>query len=372
MANSWLRLWHDMPNDPKWRTIARKSNQRISDVIAVYLHVLVNASESGETTCNAGETQGNKEEQQSNKPERGKVKDLCADDIASALDLETEQVEQILSAMQGKVLDGDYVTGWDKRQPLREDSSTARVKAFRERKRQEKKLAEVNGNGEETTCNADETQGNAPDKDSDTDPEEELKDQNTLSDFGSNRTADEKPASPEKQPAHENPELEQIDALGGGELPGQYQPTEHAGESSPPGNPDESDPIDLAFGEIFWKAGLCKVGKVKACSAFRTKYREWKKSNHGSPPEFASLLASDIQQRLSAGVFGMDKLHPSTYLNQERWNDEKPALAVAQTVSLSTEGQGRESWATPSTDGSAEVFVNYAALERAKRGSYRQ
>lgn len=271
MANSWLRLWHDMPNDPKWRTIARKSNQRISDVIAVYLHVLVNASESGETTCNAGETQGN-----------------------------------------------------------------------------------------------------APDKDSDTDPEEELKDQNTLSDFGSNRTADEKPASPEKQPAHENPELEQIDALGGGERPGQYQPTEHAGESSPPGNPDESDPIDLAFGEIFWKAGLCKVGKVKACSAFRTKYREWKKSNHGSPPEFASLLANDIQQRLSAGVFGMDKLHPSTYLNQERWNDEKPALAVAQTASPSTEGQGRESWATPSTDGSAEVFVNYAALERAKRGSYRQ
>ncbi|ENU2244993.1 hypothetical protein ACWNUG_005487, partial [Escherichia coli] len=23
MANAWLRLWHDMPNDPKWRTIAR-------------------------------------------------------------------------------------------------------------------------------------------------------------------------------------------------------------------------------------------------------------------------------------------------------------------------------------------------------------
>ena len=27
MANSWLRLWHDMPNDPKWRTIARKSKR---------------------------------------------------------------------------------------------------------------------------------------------------------------------------------------------------------------------------------------------------------------------------------------------------------------------------------------------------------
>ncbi|EOP2197647.1 hypothetical protein QSF09_003200, partial [Escherichia coli] len=25
MANAWLRLWHDMPNDPKWRTISRVS-----------------------------------------------------------------------------------------------------------------------------------------------------------------------------------------------------------------------------------------------------------------------------------------------------------------------------------------------------------
>ncbi|WP_252356698.1 hypothetical protein, partial [Escherichia coli] len=25
MANAWLRLWHDMPNDPRLRTIARVS-----------------------------------------------------------------------------------------------------------------------------------------------------------------------------------------------------------------------------------------------------------------------------------------------------------------------------------------------------------
>ncbi len=35
MANSWLRLWHDMPNDPKWRTIARKSEQSIALVSSV-------------------------------------------------------------------------------------------------------------------------------------------------------------------------------------------------------------------------------------------------------------------------------------------------------------------------------------------------
>ncbi len=27
---SWLRLWHDMPTDPKWRVIAKRSGQSIS------------------------------------------------------------------------------------------------------------------------------------------------------------------------------------------------------------------------------------------------------------------------------------------------------------------------------------------------------
>ncbi|EFD5199288.1 phage replisome organizer [Shigella sonnei] len=44
MANAWLRLWHDMPNDPKWRTIARVSGQPIATVMAVYIHLLVSAS----------------------------------------------------------------------------------------------------------------------------------------------------------------------------------------------------------------------------------------------------------------------------------------------------------------------------------------
>lgn len=165
MANSWLRLWHDMPNDPKWRTIARKSNQRIGDVISVYLHVLVNVSSGGETACNAGVTQG---VASGNEDERGRIKNLCADDIASSLDLETEQVEQILAAMQGKVLDGNLVIGWAKRQPKRDDDSSARVRAYRDRKRAEK---ESKGNTLVGTCNAGVMQGNAPDTDTDTEKE---------------------------------------------------------------------------------------------------------------------------------------------------------------------------------------------------------
>ena len=44
MSNHWLRLWHDMPNDPKWRTIARVSQQPLALVQAMYVHLLVDAS----------------------------------------------------------------------------------------------------------------------------------------------------------------------------------------------------------------------------------------------------------------------------------------------------------------------------------------
>lgn len=147
MSTNWLRLWHDMPTDPKWRTIARASKQRIGDVMAVFLHVLVCAS---------------------NASERGRTQSMCSEDIASALDLETEQVEAILQAMQGRVLDGDRVRGWEKRQPNREDGSAERAKAWRESNKRAKKGQE---NAGQTQANASERTPNAPDTDTDTDTE---------------------------------------------------------------------------------------------------------------------------------------------------------------------------------------------------------
>ena len=141
MANQWLRLWHDLPNDPKWRTIARVSKQRIGDVIAVYLHVLVDAS--------------------SNATERGRTQSVCVEDVATALDMENDQVEAILAAMQGRVMEGELVSGWSKRQPAREDGSAERAKAWRERKKQQAER-------ERTQPNAPERQ----DKDKEEDKEE--------------------------------------------------------------------------------------------------------------------------------------------------------------------------------------------------------
>ena len=122
MANEWLRLWHDMPTDPKWRTISRVSGQRISDVLAVYLHLLVDASRN---------------------VTRGHVT-VTAEDIASAIDVTEDVVTSILEAMQGRVISDGQLTGWAARQPKREDagnpetgakSATERKRAQRDRER---------------------------------------------------------------------------------------------------------------------------------------------------------------------------------------------------------------------------------------------
>ncbi|WP_414455445.1 replication protein [Enterobacter quasiroggenkampii] len=93
---------------------------------------------------------------------------------------------------------------------------------------------------------------------------------------------------------------------------------------------DQHEETDQAFENIFWCAGMHKTGKKNAKSAFRTQFTLWRKDTKGSPGEFARFLADDIKLRLGV-QFGFDKLHPSTYLNGQRWNDEKPVTTVQQT-----------------------------------------
>jgi len=105
----WVRLWHDMPTDPKWRVIARKSKQPLPCVIAVFTMMLTNAS------GNAGD--------------RGALLGWDHEDAGAALDIDAEDVAAIYEAMQGKVLDGNRLTGWERRQPKREDNTAAERKA---------------------------------------------------------------------------------------------------------------------------------------------------------------------------------------------------------------------------------------------------
>ncbi|WP_311221359.1 MULTISPECIES: hypothetical protein [unclassified Acidovorax] len=153
MANQWLRLWHDMPNDPKWRTIARHSKQPISLVQATFIHLLVDASRN---------------------VTRGHA-DVTAEDLASALDCEEEQIQAILDAMQGRVLHDMEISGWEKRQPRREDSSDVEssAKSAAERKRAQRER-EKTGAGEGLSRDVTATSRDVTlDKDKDKDKEEE-------------------------------------------------------------------------------------------------------------------------------------------------------------------------------------------------------
>lgn len=114
----WLRLWHDMPNDPKWRTVARVSKQPVSLVLSVFLHLMVDASRN---------------------VTRGHA-NVTHEDLASALDCDEQQISAILEAMQGRVLDGMNLLGWEKRQPKREDSGDddRGVKSAAQRKKEQR------------------------------------------------------------------------------------------------------------------------------------------------------------------------------------------------------------------------------------------
>lgn len=114
---NWVRLWEDMPTDPKWRVISRRSGRPLPEVISVFICMMTNAG--------------------SNTDERGSLTAWDDEDIAAALDMESENVAAIRAAMQGKTLDGERLTGWERRQPKREDGSAERAAAWREqRKRQ--------------------------------------------------------------------------------------------------------------------------------------------------------------------------------------------------------------------------------------------
>lgn len=159
MANEWLRLWHDMPNDPKWRTISRIAKQPISLVLAAYTHLLVDASRN---------------------VTRGHAT-VTPEDLASALDVTEAEIAPILDAMQGRVLDGMYLLGWEVRQPKREDSGDENtgVKSAAQRKAEQraraKQTAQQPVKTGDVTPSHEASRNVTLDKDKDKDKEKELK-----------------------------------------------------------------------------------------------------------------------------------------------------------------------------------------------------
>ena len=153
MAESWVRLWSGMTTDPKWQTVARKSGQPRSLVIALFTHLMLEANDADE---------------------RGSLADVDVEDVASALDCDEEAVVAILEAMEGRVIEDGFLSGWDRRQPVREDSGNPQTGALssteRSRLHREKKRLE-------TQCNArndDATRCNAPEAEAEADTEADI------------------------------------------------------------------------------------------------------------------------------------------------------------------------------------------------------
>ena len=135
----WVRLWEDMPNDPKWRVVARRAGRPVGEVLAVFIHMMTNA----------GSTE-----------HRGRLEGWSDEDVAIALDFEPVNVTAIREAMQGKTLEGDHLTGWEKRQPAREDGSADRSRKWRDAQRTHTNAEERDDRLNER----DQPQPNAPEK----------------------------------------------------------------------------------------------------------------------------------------------------------------------------------------------------------------
>jgi hypothetical protein len=152
-----VRLWDDMPTDPKWRVVRYRAlqsvtNVSIATVIGMFSYMLAKADKNGDLI------------------------NWDDEDVAAALEIETEQVFAIREAMQGKVLDGNHLKGWNNRQPNRHDNSIDRVRAFRERRNALKR--------DVTQCNA---------------PEEKREDTERVSSLRSESSVSEKPISTRKR-----------------------------------------------------------------------------------------------------------------------------------------------------------------------------
>lgn len=78
--------------------------------------------------------------------------------------------------------------------------------------------------------------------------------------------------------------------------------------------------------EQFWCAGMRKMNKKKCRGLFNGLLKRLKDpefaAKYKDPPYLTMILINDIQTRLEINQFGFNRLHPATYLNNERWEDD--------------------------------------------------
>lgn len=81
----------------------------------------------------------------------------------------------------------------------------------------------------------------------------------------------------------------------------------------------QNDLHEEAFNHFWSNMKLVKKNKKGSLSAFKSLT---KKDKSKTPMDWATFLINDIQNRINANQFGIDRLHPATYLNGQRWEDD--------------------------------------------------
>ena len=127
----WLRWHHGSTTDPKFALVAKRAGVRLPDVLAVWAHLLEAASQADE---------------------RGRFGSIDCEAVDLLFGLDDGGTAGILSEMDARGLTSDgWISAWAKRQPKREredDSSTERVRAYRQRQRESAGVSD-----DETPCN---------------------------------------------------------------------------------------------------------------------------------------------------------------------------------------------------------------------------
>lgn len=115
---SWWRSWHGAPTDHKWQVIAARSCVKVGIVSAIAWALLDHASQH---------------------KDRGCVDGFDVETYAVYSGFDETEITAVLKAMTDKgIIQDGRLANWEKRQPKREDeTSTQRVREWREMKRSE-------------------------------------------------------------------------------------------------------------------------------------------------------------------------------------------------------------------------------------------
>jgi len=94
--------------------------------------------------------------------------------------------------------------------------------------------------------------------------------------------------------------------------------------------------------DYFWESGLKKLNKKVAKRKFIILIKSIPANERW---DFIFFLRQDIRLRLG-NQYGFSELHPATYINGERWEDEKPKERDRSTRDISVnESLTDRSWA---------------------------